>query len=70
MYLLTKWIPLKKIPLNANNDKRIRLIDSIETYVYGPSKYQVCKDIDIEWTNITKQHEKCCWYYKRKHKWT
>ena len=25
----------KKIVLNANNDKRIRPIDSIETYAYG-----------------------------------
>ena len=29
--------------MSTNDDKRIQSIDSIETYMYGASKYLVCK---------------------------
>ena len=32
---------MNKIVLSSNNDKRVQLIDSIETYEYGTSKYLV-----------------------------
>ena len=34
---------MNKIVLSSNNDKRMQLIDSIETYEYGTSKYLVSK---------------------------
>ena len=48
---------VKKIALSANNDKRIRSVDSIETYAYGTTKDLECKKDDIKCKNTTKQHK-------------
>ena len=34
---------IKKTALSSNDDKRIRSIDSIETYAYGTSRDLICK---------------------------
>ena len=46
---------INKIALSSNDDKRIQLIDSIETYAYGASKHLVCKKEEIKCNNIIKQ---------------
>ena len=38
---------VKKIPLSANDDKKIQQIDSIEMYAYGTGKDLVCKKGEI-----------------------
>ena len=48
MYLL-------KIPLSANNDKRVRKIGSIEKYASEKSKDLLYKNEEIKWNNIIKQ---------------
>ena len=37
------------------DDKRIRSINSIETFAYGTSKYVVCKIQEIKCNNIIKK---------------
>ena len=34
---------INKIALSSNDDKRMRPIDSIETYAYGTTKDIICK---------------------------
>ena len=46
---------INKIALNSNHGKRIKSIDSIETYVYGKKKDLICKKDEIKCTNIIKQ---------------
>ena len=41
---------------NTNDEKRIRLIDSIETYSYGTSKDLAFKKEEIKCDNIIKQN--------------
>ena len=48
---------VNKIALSANDDKRTRLINSIETYAYRTSKDLVCKKEGIK-CNIIKQYKK------------
>ena len=43
-----------KITLSANDDKRIKSIDSMETYTYGTSKDLVSGKEKIECNNIIK----------------
>ena len=47
-----------KITLSSNDDKRIKLFDSIETYAYWMSKNQVSKKEEIKYNNIIKQYKK------------
>ena len=44
----------KKVFHNANDDKRIQSIDSIETYSYGTSKHLVCKKEEIKCNDVIK----------------
>ena len=46
---------INKISVSSINDKRIESIDSVETYVYGTSKYLVCKKEEIKCNNILKK---------------
>ena len=48
---------MKKIALNANEDKRTQSINSIETHAYGMSKDLVCKKEEIICNNIINQHK-------------
>ena len=49
---------LKKLArLSANEDKKIESIDSIETYVYGTSKYLVSEKEEIKCNNIIRQYK-------------
>ena len=43
---------VNKIAMSANDDKRIRSIDSIETYAHGTSKDLVCKKEKTKCNNI------------------
>ena len=44
---------LKKLTtLSANDDERIRSIDSIEPYAYGTSKDLVCREEEIKCVTI------------------
>ena len=49
---------VNKIALSANDDKRIKPIDSIETYAQGTSKDLACKKEEIRCNNIIKQYKK------------
>ena len=51
---------INKIPLSSNDNKKMRSIDSIETYAYGTSKYILSEKEEIKYNNIIKP-------YKRKH---
>ena len=46
-----------KITLSSNDDKRIQLIDAIETSAHGMSKDLVCKKEDIKCNNTIKQYK-------------
>ena len=48
---------INKTVLSSNDDKKIQLIDSIETYAYGTSKDLVCNKEEINCNNITKQYK-------------
>ena len=48
---------VSKIPLNANNDKRIQPINSIETHAYGTSKSWVCKKEETKCKKIIRRSE-------------
>ena len=50
-------VEVNKITLSANNGKRIKFLDSIDTYVYGASKDLVCKKEEIECINIIKNDD-------------
>ena len=45
---------ITKIPLSLNDDKRMKSIDSIETYAYGISKDLVSKQEESKCSNIIK----------------
>ena len=44
--------------LSSNNDKRMKSIDSIETYAYGTSKDLVSEKQEFKCNNIIKQYKK------------
>ena len=44
--------------LSSNNDKRMQLVDSIETYAYGTSKDLVSEKEEIKCNNIIKRYKK------------
>ena len=48
---------INKIAFSSNDDKRMQLIDSIETYVYGMSKVLGSKKEEIKYNNIIKQYK-------------
>ena len=48
---------LTKIALNAQDDKQMQSIDSIETYPYGTRKDLVCRKEEIKCNNIIKQYK-------------
>ena len=43
--------------MGANNDKRIKSIDSIETYVYVTGKNVICKNEEIKCNYIIKHYK-------------
>ena len=43
---------INDIPLISNDDKIMRLIDSIETYPYGTSKYLVSEKEEFKYNDI------------------
>ena len=45
---------VNKIPLSANDDKRIQEISTIETYIYRMSKDLVCRKQEIKCKNKMK----------------
>ena len=47
-----------KITLSSNNDKKMKSIDSIETYAYQTSKGPVSEKQEIKCNNIIKQYKK------------
>ena len=52
---------LKNIAFSANNDKRMKSIDSIETYAYGTSRDLINKKEEMKMTNfddVTKENTK------------
>ena len=48
---------INEIALSSNDDKRIKSIDSIETYAYRTSEDLVCKKEEIKCNNIIKQYK-------------
>ena len=46
---------INKIALSSNDDKRIKSIDLVETYVYGTKKDLIGKKREIIYNNIIKQ---------------
>ena len=48
-----------KIALSSNDDKRMKSIDSIETYSYGTSKDLVSEKEEIKCNNIIKKYKNC-----------
>ena len=46
---------VNKIATSANDDKRIQLIDSTETYAHGASKDLVCKKVKTKCNKIQKR---------------
>ena len=57
MFLLKKLQLLLKTDLSSNDDKRIQIIDSIETYAYGKSKDLVYINEKIKCKNRIKQYK-------------
>ena len=52
---------LKNIAFSANSDKRMKSIDSIETYAYGTSRDLINKKEEMKMTNfddVTKENTK------------
>ena len=45
---------VNKIALSVNDNKRIQLIDSVETYGYVTSKYLICKKQKTKFINVKK----------------
>ena len=48
---------INKTTLSSNDDKRMQLIDSIETYVYRTSKDLVSEPEVIKCNDIIKRHK-------------
>ena len=48
---------INKIALSSNDDKRMQLTDSIETYAYGMTKDLIFKKEKIKCNNIIKQYK-------------
>ena len=48
---------INKIPLSSNDNKKMRSIDSIETYAYGTSKYILSEKEEIKYNNIIKPYK-------------
>ena len=48
---------INKIALSANDDKRMQLIDSIETYAYGTNKNLMRKKEETKFNNLIKQYK-------------
>ena len=46
-----------KISLSSNDDKRMKPIDSIETYAHGASKDLISEREEIKCNNIIKQYQ-------------
>ena len=46
---------ITKIVLSANDDKRIQLIDSMQTYAYDRRRYLVYKKEEMRCYNVIKQ---------------
>ena len=46
-----------KISLSSNDDKRMKPIDSIETYAHGVSKDLISEREEIKCNNIIKQYQ-------------
>ena len=46
-----------KISLSSNDDKRMKQIDSIETYAHGASKDLISEREEIKCNNIIKQYQ-------------
>ena len=49
---------MSKIVLSSNDNKRMQLIDSIETYAYGTSKDLENEKEEIKCKNLIKRHKK------------
>ena len=49
---------VNKIAFSANDDKKIKSIDSIETYAYGTSKGLVSEKEEIKCNNVIKKYKK------------
>ena len=49
---------INKIALSSNYDKKLKSIDSVETYAYGMSKGLICKYERYKCNNIIKQCKK------------
>ena len=47
---------INKVDLSSNDDKRIKSIDSIESYAYETSKDPVSEKEEIKWNNIRKRY--------------
>ena len=48
---------IRKIALSSNHDKRMQLIDSIETYAYVMNKDLLCRKEEMKYNNILKQYK-------------
>ena len=48
---------VNKVALSSNDDKRMRSVDSIETYACGTIKYLICRKEKIKRNNIIKQYK-------------
>ena len=48
---------INKIVLSSNDDKKMQLIGSIETYAYGSRKDLLSKKEDIKCNNIIKRYK-------------
>ena len=48
---------INNIALNSNDDKRMKSIDSIETYAYGRRKDLASEKEEIKYNNIIKRYE-------------
>ena len=48
---------INKIALSSNDDKRMQLTDSIETYAYGMTKDLIFKKEKIKCNNVIKQYK-------------
>ena len=49
---------ISKIASSSNGNKKIQLIDLVETYAYGMNKGLICKKEEIICNNIIKQYKK------------
>ena len=49
---------MSKIVLSSNDNKRMQLIDSIETYAYGTSKDLENEKEEIKCKNLIKRYKK------------